>query len=117
LKAKRSKGLLAISQENLMDSETALEFTKLKMQVRILQNLVLRLDVMVPFLTGKQGFDASRERTLAVLKESASDGEHGLMSDPDFKDLGSAERALYADEFREILEVMKSYVSGLSLKK
>ena len=102
-----------------MDSRTALELTKLKMQLQILETLVLRHDVLVPVFSGKQDIASSVQRTLKVLEESASFVELHFLSDPSSQDLDVAERALYADEFREIVERMKAYVKTISdnLKK
>ena len=97
-----------------MDAESALEFSRLKMRVGILESLVLRNDVAVPVLVGKQTLSESAQRTLSVLEETASYVERQLLGDSVFQSLDDSERALYADEFREIVERMKSYVSEIS---
>lgn len=96
-----------------MDSRTALELSKLKMQVEILQTLVLRHDVTIPVLVAKQSPKESKQRTLKLLEETALVAENHFLSDPKYQDLDPSERALYADEFRETVEKMKEYVNSI----
>jgi hypothetical protein len=98
-----------------MDPETALEFFRLRMRAEIMQVLVLRTYVIAQFLLAPdKGASASVQSTLAVLEETAAFVDQHFLADPVYRGLDDAQRALYADEFREIVEDMKSSVSSMS---
>jgi hypothetical protein len=90
--------------------QSDLEITRLKLRLLILEHLVLRHDFAFPVMMGQQTVEESRERLLTVLEESVAVLERTFLTRPDFAGLSESERALYADEARELVDYMKSYV-------
>jgi hypothetical protein len=48
------------------------------------------------------------------LEWLAQSAERDLMSAPDLKGLSDSERALFAEEFRDVVSELKSFVEGLT---
>lgn len=93
-------------------SKTDLQILRLKIQLDILQQIVFQLVVASPvaLLSPAQ---KRRKELLERLEEVARKGELALLQ----SGRGSeAERALYADEAREILEKMKTTLKSYKVE-
>ena len=95
-------------------SEIALEFARLKMRTEIHEALLLKFRVAWPLSMGRAGLAEVREGLLAELEEIAVVLEKELFASAEFESLADSEKALYSDEFREILEHMKNYVRAFA---
>lgn len=87
-----------------MASEVELQLLRLKIQIDILQSIIFQIAL---FATSGSLAASSQERQqqlLARLEEVAQKGELHFLQNERRSD---AERALYAEEFREVVEQMK----------
>jgi hypothetical protein len=93
-----------------MDSiKIALQLTRLEMRAEIHEALLIKLRVALPLSTGLIDLLESRKQILLELEEIAAVLEKNFFSS-EFAAFDDSEKALYSDEFREIVEHMKSYV-------
>lgn len=95
-------------------SEIALELTRLKMRTEIHEALLFKFRVAWPLGTGLVSLGEIRVQLLSELEEIAIVLEKALFSSDDFETLDDLEKALYSDEFREMVEHMKSYVMAFT---
>jgi len=97
-----------------MDAEAmALEITRLKMRAEIHEMLLLQMRIFVPHTIKQSEFHERQQGAVSVLEGIASSLERDLMASSRYARLSDSERALYADELREIVEHMKTYISSL----
>jgi len=100
-----------------MDGEDALKIFLLRVQVELLQGIVLRVFASIaPLLTSNPDPQAARrELSLALaqgIEKNAAQAESVYLSDSALAASPAEVRALYADEFREIAEKMKSSIDS-----
>lgn len=95
-------------------NKLALEITRLKMRAYIQEILLLQLRLLLPVATAGVSVDESRRATQDNLEAIASELEQHMFSTDDFGPMNDAERALYADEIREVVDKMKSLVDPLA---
>jgi hypothetical protein len=93
-----------------MASKDSLDSFRLSVRLLILQELTLRSFAGVTFLL-EQDNDLAKRQTIAVLESSAENAEHHFLSSSSFGPMSAEERALYADEVREIIDEMKASVN------
>jgi hypothetical protein len=93
-----------------MASEASLADFRLKVRLLILQELTLRSFAGINALI-EQDNGLGKQRTIEVLEASAKYAENHFLSAPSFGQMSAEERALYADEVREMIEEMKASVS------
>lgn len=94
----------------------ALEITRLKMRMEIHEALLLQLRLFVPHSIAESTFRENQAGALSALEEIASALERQLMISDQYGRLTAEERALYADELRELVVHMKDYVTSMSPK-
>lgn len=92
--------------------EMALEITRLKMRTSILQTLLLQTMLFAPAETSEESLRSNQRRTLQQLDEISLVLQLAYLNFPGVSG-SDAERALHADELREIVEQMKSYISSI----
>ena len=91
----------------------ALQLTRLEMRAEIHEALLIKLRVALPLSTDLISLLDSREQVLLELEEIAAVLERNFFSS-EFAAFDDSEKALYSDEFREIVEHMKSYVMAFA---
>ena len=91
----------------------ALENILLQVRITILELMVLRLHVVVGSLQSHRPLPELRNRLEAELEDMAKGLETKTFDRPDLKRLTGEERALFADEFRETIEQLKSHLHAL----
>ena len=84
------------------------------MRTEIHEALLLKFRVAWPSASGRTGLAEVREGLLSELEEIAVVLEKELFASGDFETLDDSVKALYSDEFREILEHMKNYVRAFA---
>jgi hypothetical protein len=87
----------------------ALQLTRLEMRAELYEALLMKLRVALPLSTGQVDLKESRAQVLLELEDIAAVLERNFFSS-EFAAFDDSEKALYSDEFREIVEHMKSYV-------
>jgi hypothetical protein len=96
-----------------MTSEVFLKLFQITMRLSIVEKIALRSYLYGQMLSGARTPEQSHNSTIKALEDSAVSIEHMYLSDPVFAHLPDAQRALLADEFRELIDDMKSYVDSL----
>lgn len=91
----------------------ALQLTRLEMRAELHEALLIKLRVALPLTTGQVDLLESREEVLLELEEIAAVLERNFFSS-EFAAFDDSEKALYSDEFRELVEHMKSYVMAFA---
>jgi|SRR5271156_6175320 len=91
----------------------ALQLTRLEMRAEIHEALLIKLRVALPLSADQVSLLESREQILLELEEMAAVLERNFFSS-EFAAFDDSEKALYSDEFREIVEHMKSYVMAFA---
>jgi hypothetical protein len=89
--------------------ETDLEIFRLRFRVKILEQIALRLAFGAPVLTQGKSVEASRKQLVGYLRRASTLADEvypKAVDDP-------AQAALYADEAREMIEEMVSFVNTL----
>jgi hypothetical protein len=102
-----------VPENKLTASRLLLEIAKLKLHVLLLQTIVLRNDLILRQAEGRQTPSEAVHESLAGLEAAATAIEALFLSDPAYRRLHAAERAQLADEFRELVEFVKSSVVNL----
>jgi hypothetical protein len=92
-------------------SETELKLLRFQIRLDVLQSIVLQLVVASPVAMLKPSQDRQQE-LLQRLEEVAQKGEQFFLLSGHGDD---AQRALYADELREVVEKMKKSLQSLSV--
>jgi hypothetical protein len=97
-----------------LDPEVALEIFRLRARVMLMQGMLLKLYVAGPPVISRARAQANRAELLKELERDGKKGDQVYLSDPALSHLSDAERAMYAEEYREIVEQMKSFVKNLT---
>jgi hypothetical protein len=99
-----------------MDSDDlSLELFRIKAHASMIEGLVLKLHILLGVSSSpsdKGLLQRSLAATLQVLEEAAKSAEQTYLSDPSIQ-AHEAVRSLYAYEFREMVDKMKSRVNSL----
>lgn len=93
--------------------KVALQLTRLEMRAEIHEALLIKLRVALPLSTDLVSLLDSREQAHLELEEIAAVLERNFFSS-EFAAFDDSEKALCSDEFREIVEHMKSYVMAFA---
>ena len=83
-------------------------------QVRlgVLEALVLKMNLMLQMMIEPNlGIDGSHQMILTALESTASEVEREYLASPLYSGLTDAERALLAEETREVIESLKNSAS------
>ena len=92
-----------------------MEIFRLRSRVMLIQGLLLKLYVASPSEVTHVDARANRREILRELDGYSQSADRVYLSDPDLAHLSDSERAMYAEEYREIVEQMKSFVKGLEI--
>jgi hypothetical protein len=90
--------------------QIALEITRLKMRSEVQEILLLQLRLLLPLTAKGVTVDESKKAAIAALEDITNGYEKDFYASGRYKTLDESEKALYADEFREIVETMKQKI-------
>lgn len=103
------------SEVDVLKKEVAhlrFELNMLRHRAWIVERFALRAYLIAQLPAGGRSFEEILAATLKVLEETAITLETTSLSDPYLRGWSDARRAQYADEFREMIDEMKSFVSA-----
>lgn len=96
-----------------LDPEVSLEIFRLRARLMLMQGMLLKLYLAAPNEIDRAQARANQADLLRELDGEAARGEQVYLSAAELARLSDAQRAMYADEYREIVEQMKSFVANL----
>jgi hypothetical protein len=103
-----------VDETTMTINETRLDIARIKFRLEFHEALLVRMRVfqllqpVSPLLAPEQEIRAAQDSVLREIEEISSAVENLFLRQLSLSD---AEKALYADEIREIAENMKSYVN------
>ena len=84
-------------------------------RINLLEALVLKLHLVLPVMTGSTpDIQSSLKLSERALEGDALTLETTYLSDPFFSDLSAEQRALLADEMREMMESVKAHLRSVA---
>lgn len=90
----------------------AVDAFALRVRLSVLEALVLKMNLVLQMVIDpKLGIDGSHQMILMALESTAAEVEREYLASPLYARLTDAERALLAEETREVIESLKSFAS------
>jgi hypothetical protein len=84
------------------------------MRAEIHEVLLLQVRLLLPLANKGVSLHESEQILRAGLEDIAATLEQRFLSSPEYQEMTDAERALYADELREVVEHMKTSTNLLT---